>query len=193
MLEIKIYSNRLLAVAVAGITLLLVLLSVISIQYTNRMVSQYSTLVATSTEVKLEIATAHLWFEEIISGDKNESMQTVWHYHNEASHHIDMILEGSNDSLNTAVPVDSPVIRQDINEVKNKLAVFRDITLERFKSKENAGVGTEIDQEYDAIFVNLLNQMDKVNSEVAYFIDSDYCFANRRAFISLSKTSNNFI
>jgi len=163
MLQLKTLSNRMLATAVAGITLLLVLLSVISIQYTNRMVSQYSTLVATSIEVKLEIATAHLWFEEIISGDLNESIETVWRQHDKASHHIDAILEGS---MVKVGPVNSPQIRQDLIDVKNKLAVFREITLERFNSIEYAGVGSEIDQKYDAVFIELLNHMDKVVDEL---------------------------
>ena len=58
--------NNFLSVTVIGITLLLVLLSVVSINYTNRMVSEYSTLVETSIEVKQELSVAHLWFEEII-------------------------------------------------------------------------------------------------------------------------------
>jgi len=166
MLQLKKLSNRLLVVTVVGITLLLILLSVISIQYTNRMVSQYSTLVATSIEVKLEIATSHLWFEEIISGDLNESIENVWFHHDKASRYIDEIFEGGSDQLINVGTVDSPQIRQDLGEVKNKLAVFRDITLERFNSKEYAGVGSEIDQKYDAIFVDLLNHMDKVIDEL---------------------------
>ena len=172
MLQFNTLSNRLLAIAVVGTTFLLVLLSVISIQYTNRMVSQYSTLVATSIEVKLKIATAHLWFEEIISGDLNESIETVWLQHDIARHHINEILEGSNDSWGN-VAVSSPQIRQDLGEVQNKLAVFREITLQRFNSIEYAGVGSEIDQKYDAIFVDLLSHMDKVIDELKFLSSDD--------------------
>ncbi len=172
MLQFNTLSNRLLAIAVVGTTFLLVLLSVISIQYTNRMVSQYSTLVATSIEVKLKIATAHLWFEEIISGDLNESIETVWLQHDIARHHINEILEGSNDSWGN-VAVSSPQIRQDLGEVQNKLAVFREITLQRFNSIEYAGVGSEIDQKYDAIFVDLLSHMDKVIDELKSLSSDD--------------------
>ena len=172
MLQFNTLSNRLLAIAVVGTTFLLVLLSVISIQYTNRMVSQYSTLVATSIEVKLKIATAHLWFEEIISGDLNESIETVWLQHDIARHHINEILEGSNDSWGN-VAVSSPQIRKDLGEVQNKLAVFREITLQRFNSIEYAGVGSEIDQKYDAIFVDLLSHMDKVIDELKSLSSDD--------------------
>ncbi|MFV9614758.1 MAG: response regulator [Gammaproteobacteria bacterium] len=166
MIQLKAVSNRLLVVAVAGVSLLLVLLSVLSIQYTNRMVSQYSTLVATSIEVKLEIATAHLWFEEIISGDQNESLDNVWRHHNKASYYIREILEGNSDPLVNVGYVDSPQIRQKLREVEGKLAVFREISLERINSNEYAGVGSEIDQKYDAVFIDLLNNMDTVIDEL---------------------------
>ncbi len=166
MFQLKKISNRLLAVAVAGITLLLVLISVISIQYTNRMVSQYSTLVATSIEVKLEIATAHLWFEEIILGDIHESLETVYQHHDKASHYIDAILEAAGDPLGTVVPINSPQIRQNLKQVKKHLAQFREITQERFNSIDYAGAGSEIDQKYDAVFIKLQNHMDKVINEL---------------------------
>ena len=173
MFQLKKLSNRLLAVAVVGITLLLVLLSVISIQYTNRMVSQYSTLVAKSIEVKLEIATAHLWFEEIILGDIHESLETVHHHHDKASRYIENILGGGSDPLGAVVPVNSPQIRQDLKQVKKHLAQFRDITQERFNSIEYAGAGSEIDQKYDAVFIKLLNHMDKVINELKLLSKGD--------------------
>lgn len=173
MLQIKTFSNRSLAVAVTGITILLVLLSVISIQYTNRMVSQYSTLVATSIEVKLEIAMAHLWFEEIISGDQNESIEKVWYHHDKASHYLDEIIEGSSDPRINVDHVDFPQIRRDLRTVEEMLAVFRETSLQRINSVDYAGVGSDVDQEYDAIFFVLLNNMDMVIDELKLLSKND--------------------
>jgi PAS domain S-box-containing protein len=173
MLQIKTLSNRLLAVAVTGITLLLILLSVISIQYTNRMVSQYSTLVATSIEVKLEIATAHLWFEEIISGDQNESIEKVWYHHDKASHYLDEIIKGSSDPRINVGHVDFPQIRRDLRTVEDMLAVFRETALQRINSVDYAGVGSDVDQKYDAIFFVLLNNMDMVIDEFKLLSKND--------------------
>ena len=172
-------STRWLGIAVAGVSILLIVLVVISIQYTNRMVSQYASLVATSIEVKQEITSAHLWFEEIISGDQNESIETVWNHHDKARYHIDTILEGRSDSLDPVVsvvtvsPVSSSKIRRELGEVKSKLAVFREITYERFTSEVYAGVGSDIDQKYDDVFVDLLNDMDKVIDELKLLSRSD--------------------
>ena len=173
MLQIKTLSNRSLVFAVAGITILLVLLSVISIQYTNRMVSQYSTLVATSIEVKLEIATAHLWFEEIISGDQNESIEKVWYHHDKASHYLDEIIEGSSDPRINVGRVDFPQIRRDLRAVEDMLAVFREIALQRINSVDYAGVGSDVDQKYDAIFFVLLNNMDMVIDKLKLLSNND--------------------
>ena len=173
MLQLNILSNRLLAVTVVGFVLLLLLLSILSVQHINRLVSQYSTLVATSIEVKLEIATAHLWLEEIISGDKNESIETVWYHYGKASQHIDEILEGSNVSLANVVTVDDTQIWQDFKDVKKQLIHFRAITLERFNLEADAGAGSEIDQKYDAIFVDLLNRMDKVINALKLMMRND--------------------
>ena len=173
MLQIKTLSNRSLVFAVAGITILLVLLSVISIQYTNRMVSQYSTLVATSIEVKLEIATAHLWFEEIISGDQNESIEKVWYHHDKASHYLDEIIEGSSDPRINVGRVDFPQIRRDLRAVEDMLAVFREIALQRINSVDYAGVGSDVDQKYDAIFFVLLNNMDMVIDKLKLLSKND--------------------
>ncbi len=173
MLQIKTFSNRSLAVAVTGITILLVLLSVISIQYTNRMVSQYSTLVATSIEVKLEIAMAHLWFEEIISGDQNESIEKVWNHHDKASHYLDEIIEGSSDPRINVGHIDFPQIRRDLRTVEEMLAVFRETSLQRINSVDYAGVGSDVDQQYDAIFFVLLNNMDMVIDELKLLSKND--------------------
>lgn len=158
--------NVLLGTTLIGVTIMMVLLTVISIKYTNRMVSQYSTLVATSIDIKLNIATAHLWFEEIMAGDRSESMDTIWQHLEKSDRDIDTILEGEDNSIVDITPVENIRIRQDVLDVKRKLAVFSEITQERFVSKKNAGVGSPIDQKYDAIFIDLLNQMDKVINEL---------------------------
>lgn len=162
MLQLKTFSNTTLVAVIASTALFLIMLSAISIYYANRMVSQYSSLVATSIEVKQELAIAHLWFEEIMSGDENESIQTVWLHLGESKRHIDEILEGGNDLLVEVNPVADPEIRKEIDEIKNKLAVFHSITSERYNSKDFAGVGSAIDQKYDAVFNDLLNHVDIV-------------------------------
>lgn len=162
MLNLKTFSNATLIAVFASTTFFLVVLSATSIYFANRMVSQYSTLVATSIEVKHEVAVAHLWFEEIISGDENESIDTVWYHLDESVRFLDEILLGSSNSLIEVLPVEDKEIRKLLHEAKNKLDVFRNITVERFGSTVYAGVGSDIDQEYDAVFNDLQSHVDLI-------------------------------
>jgi len=41
---------------------------------------RYTPLVDASMEIKLEATTAHLWFEEVISGDRTVDINEVWRY-----------------------------------------------------------------------------------------------------------------
>jgi hypothetical protein len=50
-----------------------------------RMASRYSPLVDAAMEIKLEATTAHLWFEEILSGDRQEDVKGVWRHLDQAN------------------------------------------------------------------------------------------------------------
>ena len=154
--------NNFIPVTVIGITLLLVLLSVVSINYTNRMVSEYSTLVETSIEVKQELSVAHLWFEEIISGDSNETIEEVWSHLDKSDRHALDLLKGEYGPIDENITVEKTSIRQDIENIRKDIAVFRMLTAERFNSVKSAGVGSVIDQKYDDVFLGIVSQVDVV-------------------------------
>ena len=154
--------NSFLSVTVIGITLLLILLSVVSINYTNRMVSEYSTLVETSIEVKQELSVAHLWFEEIISGDSNETIEEVWSHLDKSDRHALDLLKGEYGPIDENITVGNTFIRQDIENIRKKIAVFRTLTAERFNSVKSAGAGSVIDQKYDDVFLGIVHQVDVV-------------------------------
>ena len=44
----------------------------------HRMSAIHAPLVDAAMEIKLEATISHLWFEEILSGDRHESMDVVW-------------------------------------------------------------------------------------------------------------------
>ena len=44
--------------------------------------------------IKLEITTAHLWFEEILAGDRNESLDLVWQRIDRVDQLVGTLLDG---------------------------------------------------------------------------------------------------
>ncbi len=54
------------------------------LQTSNRITKQYAPLAHAAMHISLEATRAHLWFEEIISGDRTESIDTVWKHIDQA-------------------------------------------------------------------------------------------------------------
>ena len=64
----------------------------------ERMVKTYAPLVDAAMEIKYETAIAHLWFEEVISGDTQEDIATVWLHLDQAAWYMTAMLDGGENS-----------------------------------------------------------------------------------------------
>ena len=165
--------NTFLSVTVIGITLMLVLLSVVSINYTNRMVSEYSTLVETSIGIKQELSVTHLWLEEIISGDSYVTIEEVWFHFDKSDRHALDVLKGGYGLIDDNISVENLSIRQEIENIRKEMAVFRTLTEERINSLKYAGVGSIIDQKYDHLFLYIIGQVDVVTEKLKALRNND--------------------
>ncbi len=132
----------------------------------NQMSAMHAPLVDATMEIKLEATTAHLWFEKIISNDRYEEMEVVWKHLDQADWYAQAMLEGGQNQEGTFIPLNNAEMRQEISSVQEKLTQFREITQQRLAARETSGVGTEIDQLYNAVFTTFINQADKVETRL---------------------------
>lgn len=139
----------------------------------NRMHKVYAPLIDAAMVIKLEATLAHLWFEEIISGDRHEDIKGVWEHQDQAEWYAKAMLEGGRNQEGIYIPLDDAEMRGKIKKVQEQLAQFREITKTRLETKDISGVGTDIDQRYDNIFLNLLNEADKVESRLQQVMAKD--------------------
>ena len=130
------------------------------------MVEKYTPLIDATMEIQLEATTAHLWLEEIISGDKFEHIEKVEDNLNQAKWYATAMLEGGENIEGRFIALSDPSLRSEIEIVLEKLNLFHEITLKRYKSKRQSVAGSEIDQQYDTIFLDFINQADKVESKL---------------------------
>lgn len=128
----------------------------------DRLSRVYAPMVNATMEIKLSATTAHLWFEEIISGDRHEEIDVVWEQQERAEWYAKAMLEGGSSPEGTFLPLADAGMRGKISEVHEKLAEFRRIAETRFREQETSGVGTGIDQRYDAVFRDFLHTADEV-------------------------------
>lgn len=138
-----------------------------------RLSSQYAPLVDAAMEIKLEAAMAHLWFEEILSGDTNEEMDVVWEKLEQADWYARAMLEGGKNTEGTFVPLDDEEMRRQIHDVREKLAEIMDITQQRLDQSESSGAGSAIDERYDSVFREFIHQADEVETRLQQIMARD--------------------
>ena len=71
---------------------------------TNRMVEHDVPLVDAVMELRLEATLGHLWFEEIISGDRHEDIAVVWAHLDQSAWYAQATLKGAENPEGTIVP-----------------------------------------------------------------------------------------
>ncbi len=88
-------SKLLLMYVLAGLAAAIVLFSMIDTLVVGmRMTARHTPQIDAMMEIKLEATGAHLWFEEIISGDKAADMTEVWRLIDTADWFLLALLEG---------------------------------------------------------------------------------------------------
>jgi len=125
---------------------------------------EFSPLVDAVMEIKLETTTAHLWFEEVLAGDRHEDIEQVWKHLDEAEWYACAMLEGGRNQEGTYIPLKDELLRNQIEQVRQKISNFKKISGKRYSAVKTSGVGTEIDQKYDRVFEDFIAQADRVES-----------------------------
>lgn len=115
------------------------------------MSTQYAPLQCASMELREHATAAHLWTEEILSGDTLVEVETVWERLDRADWYAQVMLEGSINPQGTFLPLDEAQLR-DIRSVQEALADLRALIRQRLEEEETPGPSTEIDRSYDSAF-----------------------------------------
>lgn len=129
-----------------------------------RMNKVYAPLIDAAMEIKLEATLAHLWFEEIMSGDHPTDMKEVWEHQDQAAWYAKAMLEGGRNQEGVFIALDDAEMRGKIKIVQETLAAFRELTKKRIETKDISVSSTDIDRRHDNLFLNLLNYADEVET-----------------------------
>jgi PAS domain S-box-containing protein len=145
-----------------------------SLYSSNRMITRYSPLVDATMEIRYELTTAHLWLEEIISGDRYENIENVMEHLQQVHWYAQAMLEGGQNSEGTFMHLRDTVLRKEVEATVQKIKEFRKLTVKRYNSSASAGIGSEMDQQYDRLFKSILTQIDNVETLLQQKISSNY-------------------
>lgn len=107
-------------------------------------------------EARVQTAEAHLWLEELLSGDATIREDLVWELLDKARNNLWMVKSGrvSLGRMSGQRPVDTEMWAL-LEELIRALDRFREIAQKRLAMRQESGIGTEIDQLFDQAFADM--------------------------------------
>ncbi|MDQ7015092.1 MAG: diguanylate cyclase [Gammaproteobacteria bacterium] len=162
-------SKLLLVISLA--TVLIISMLNISFTFGYRIMERYVPLLDASMVIKLEAASAHLWFEELISNDEAESIDAVLSHLDRAVWYANAMLHGGENHKGRFLALQDPLLIDDAEKIVVQLQRFRSMTLQRFQNFKSSGIGSDIDQRYDALFKRLLVSADQLEAGLQHNVD----------------------
>lgn len=137
------------------------------------MTSKYTPLVDAAMEIKLEATTAHLMYEEVMSGDKDESIEDVNLHIDNAIWYANAMIYGGSNSEGVFIAIENKKLISDVNSVLQKLKEFKKITNRHYLEYKESGVSSEIEIKYDALCKEFITGADNVETDLQQIIISD--------------------
>ncbi|MDM8558251.1 response regulator [Candidatus Parabeggiatoa sp. HSG14] len=122
-------------------------------------------LVDAAMEIKLAATTAHLWFEEIITGvEEKEVIEKVWRLLDESLWYAETMLKGGKNAEGTFYAVNDKVIEAKLLSVKTDIGAFKKIARLRFDNQFGSKklVDQTLDDKFDALFDRFIANADEV-------------------------------
>lgn len=169
-----------------GITAALCLFIVIYIQSTSEStLNRYLPWVDASTNIKFEVTMAHLWLEEYLSGDPAVKLNTVDYHLNQAEQFITAMLDGRITKNQAYKPLKDPVLRKQVNKLLYKLVAFNKLTQQRIASDTKNGAGSNVDQQYDAVFRALIQDINTLENNLLQHIRKEKISQDSSIFLLL--------
>ncbi|MEH6443160.1 MAG: EAL domain-containing protein [Oceanospirillaceae bacterium] len=159
------------------ISIFLTLLIMAAVSYslnTGREIAERnSPLVNATMKIKLEVTTAHLWFEELINGDRSINIEDIWTHLDQSEWYAQAMLNGGTNELGTLIPLNDANLRIQIKETIIGIHNFRQIAQKRWALPSTSRVSSAIDQHFDLAFSNLNIAVDNIESALRKTVAED--------------------
>ncbi len=155
----------------------IVILIVVTLWYalstSTRITKLYAPQVSAAHHVKINAILAHLWFEEFISGDRSRDISIVWELIDQSEWYVSAMLEGGRNAGGEYIPLNDPILRQDLLNVLENIRALRNIAEERLADIDQSAIGSDIDQRFDEVFESFLNQTEIVETALKQIMTRD--------------------
>jgi signal transduction histidine kinase len=119
-------------------------------------------------DAQLLASTAHLWLEEAISGDPDADGKKALSDLDRAIQLVDVTLDGGKSQHGWMIkPLETPELRIRAKATRALLVRLKKIGLTRLQDPEKSGIGSQPDQQFDAVFKELLEDARALDEAIA--------------------------
>ncbi|MBN1286899.1 MAG: PAS domain S-box protein [Anaerolineae bacterium] len=147
-------------IAAVGAAILFVV--VLSFETGIRLNTKYASQIEATFRIKEAVLSAHLWLEELASGDTYIDIKEIRTGLDRASALTTALLEGGAVGApgRAIVAVDDRDARRKVEDVQKALTEFKDASEQRYAAGEEAGADSEVDDVYDQAAKDLSTRLD---------------------------------
>jgi len=139
----------------------------VSHEMAQRLTKEYTPLIDAVMVVKLETTRAHLWFEEVVSGDDAEELSEVWGHFDRADRYALAMTDGGNTEEWEYIPLADKHSLDEVRQIQSKLKALRQLAQTRWDQRDqSSGAGSPADQQFDKLFRNIVAQCDDVEEDL---------------------------
>lgn len=136
--------------------ILLVLTAVVLMSYSfyagGSMAKRYAPMINAVMHIKVEVSAAHLWLEEIVSGDSQLRISNVWGHLDTAENIVQTIYDGGVFRGQVYQKLTDPRLISYVDGIRISVSNFRAIAENRWSTIALSGAGSLVDKELDDTF-----------------------------------------
>jgi len=164
---IRIFASMLL------LTITIIALTWYSFLLGHKISSKFHPLVDAAMEIKLEATIAHLWLEEVISGDRNSTLDDIQKRFDSSIWYANAMLEGDKNTEGHYFALTDNKLRAEIIHVINLITEIKAMTQTRHEMIGAPSAGDAINAQYEATFDAFLKRADDIETSIQRAIADD--------------------
>jgi len=147
------------------------------------MTTVYAPLVNADTEIKLNVSVAHMWVEEILSGDTTKKLEDIWKALDSADKNAWAMLKGGKTAEQTIIALEDVELQNMVKKVIQELKEFRAIAERRLSHRQTSLTGSPIDHRYDKVYFTFTKNADQIKFRLTKLISTDLQYFKATQYI----------
>lgn len=131
-------------------------------------------LIDNIARAKVDVAEAHLWFEELMGGDETMKIEEVQVLLDKAIQDVDNAREGKRNTMGLkSVSIKNQALLDQLDQLQALIHKFRDIAEKRWQMRDTSGIGSPLDQTFDEVFEDALHNADVADEHAHLYVSAE--------------------